>query len=675
MNLTKLFNFQYLKQNLKKSKGLLTLLVLIVPVLTTLMLIAMNNSIYEYVIEEEALSIINIIGMYAIPVLISIILCGYVYKRNSVDFINSMPMNRKTIYFTNFVAGLLVILAIQVLTLITNLICANVLTDLFIPIGMVIDSFWMMLASYIFVYSATMVAMTLSGNILTQIVVTALIVFLVPFSHMTFVTLNDDYSSNITINYDGGSNTVDTINTYDYTMPFRAISSWLYSSVSGLFSIKSIVRMLVLSVIYLLLGMYLFEKRKMENVGTSFATLKAHYLVKALTMVPMVFLICLTEADGIYLVIALTLIFIYCVLYDFILNKKIKLRYTIPFFVVTVVLLCGIYFAGNYIVDMNKDKEISIDDIQSIAIATRDYSVTMEHNTALNNFIEDRDVINEVCKTMQDIYNYYFVEDAAYSSVNSSTEYTYEYNNLEYVFIRIKLDNGKDYYSSIKINKELLDKIQKEYPYTEKADYDEFAIATQYSLLPKEDAERIKEILEKTNYDLVNNSYSTSLYSSFYAYKNHALMDFSFDVARNQEIFDIVSSNLNNKAVETLEKVNGIDGLLNNSVNIYKYNYNAKDDSYDKDYIHNDLRLEMINYIKQHYQDKCDISKEFLVISIYGIDESYRAVEFCCNMTDELKNIIESQEYTWDSESDYEVDTEDYTDVVVDADTVTQIDY
>jgi hypothetical protein len=674
MNLTKLFNFQYLKQNLKKSKGLLTLLVLIVPVLTTLMLVAMNSSIYEYVVEEGSLSLINILGMYVLPILVSIILCGYVYKRSSVDFINSMPMNRKTIYFTNFVAGLLIILATQILTLITNLICANVLTDLFIPIGMVIDSFWMMLASYIFVYSATMVAMTLSGNILTQIVVTALIVFLVPFSHMTFITLNDDYSHNITINYDGGSNTLETINTYNYTMPFRAISSWLYSSVSGLYSVKSIVKMLVLSVIYLLLGVYLFEKRKMENVGTSFATLKAHYFVKALTMVPMVFLIGLTGADGIYLGIALTLIFIYCVLYDFILNKKVKLKYTIPFFIVTVGLLYGVYYAGNYIVYMSKGKEISVDDIQSIAIATRDYSVTMEHNTALNNFIDDRDVINEVCKNMKDVYNYYYVEDTVYEP-DTNNEYTYESNNLEYVYLRIKLDNGKDYYSSIKINKELLDKIQEKYPYTEKTDYDEFAIATQYSLLPKEDAERIKEILEKTNYNGINNSYSTSIYSSFYAYKNHALIDFSFDVATNQEIFDIVSNNLNNKAVETLEKFNETDTLANNSINIYKYNYNAKNDDYDRDYIHNDLSLEMVNYIKQHYQDKCDISKEFLIITIYGMDDSYRGIEFCCNTTDELEYIIEKQEYTWDSESDYDVDTEDYSDIVADTNTVTQIDY
>ena len=200
MNLIKLCNFKYLKQNLKKSRGLLTLMILVIPVLTTLMLISLNNSRYDCAIEEVELSIINLFGMYIIPVLLSIVLLGYIYKKSSVDFINSMPLNRKTIYFTNFIGGLIIILAIQVLTLIASLICANVFTDLFVPIGMVVDTFLMMLAAYIFVYSATMLAMTLSGNILTQIVVTALILFLIPFSHMIFTIENISFND-VSIDY------------------------------------------------------------------------------------------------------------------------------------------------------------------------------------------------------------------------------------------------------------------------------------------------------------------------------------------------------------------------------------------------------------------------------------------------------------------------------------------
>ncbi len=134
MSLIKWFNGKYLLQNLKKSKGLLTLLVLIIPIITTLIIVSINASIFEVVVDEITLSYANLIGMYIIPFIISVIVGGYVYKRNSVDFINSMPMNRKTIFFTNFIAGVLIIFAIQVLTLITNLVCASIFTELFIPI-------------------------------------------------------------------------------------------------------------------------------------------------------------------------------------------------------------------------------------------------------------------------------------------------------------------------------------------------------------------------------------------------------------------------------------------------------------------------------------------------------------------------------------------------------------
>ena len=67
MSLIKWFNGKYLLQNLKKSKGLLTLLVLIIPIITTLIIVSINASIFEVVVDEITLSYANLIGMYIIP--------------------------------------------------------------------------------------------------------------------------------------------------------------------------------------------------------------------------------------------------------------------------------------------------------------------------------------------------------------------------------------------------------------------------------------------------------------------------------------------------------------------------------------------------------------------------------------------------------------------------------
>ena len=109
MNLIKLFNIKYFFQNLKKSKTLLSLTILIVPILTLLILININNMDINLTDMMYGCNTINLLGMYVIPICISFILFGYVFKRKSVDFIGSMPINRKSIFITNLIGGILII--------------------------------------------------------------------------------------------------------------------------------------------------------------------------------------------------------------------------------------------------------------------------------------------------------------------------------------------------------------------------------------------------------------------------------------------------------------------------------------------------------------------------------------------------------------------------------------
>ena len=79
MSLMKLFNLKYFLQNLKKSKALILLLLIAVPMFTSIMLLTVESA---YVMRFSELSIINIIGMYIIPIVLSMTLFDYVYKKN-----------------------------------------------------------------------------------------------------------------------------------------------------------------------------------------------------------------------------------------------------------------------------------------------------------------------------------------------------------------------------------------------------------------------------------------------------------------------------------------------------------------------------------------------------------------------------------------------------------------
>ena len=103
MNLTALFNKNYLKQNIKKSKAILLLCVIAMPIINALILLLINNNIDHNYFMDTAFIInaVNFVGMYIIPEIIAICFFNYIFNKKSVDFIGSMPINRKSVYFTN----------------------------------------------------------------------------------------------------------------------------------------------------------------------------------------------------------------------------------------------------------------------------------------------------------------------------------------------------------------------------------------------------------------------------------------------------------------------------------------------------------------------------------------------------------------------------------------------
>ena len=516
MNLTKWFNGKYLWQNLKKSKGILAVLILIIPVITTLIIISENASPYDFYIEEYTLSSVNLVGMYIVPFIISVLLTGYIYKRSSVDFINSMPMNRKTIYFTNFVGGVLVILAIQLLTLVTSLVCTKIFTEVFIPIQMIIDIFTLMLTSYIFVFSVSMLAQTISGNVITQIVVVALILFLIPFSH--FILVNQAGYDGVTweINANGIKTEIEEIKFLNYTEPFKLVSAAFGRTT--FYDEISISRMIVLSVVYLIIGMQLFEKRKMENVGTSFINLKSHYFVKGLTLVPMVFTICFVKVNSVWLGIAITLMAIYYVLYDFVVSKKVKLKYTVIGFILTVVILFGVFKTGRYIFKSPEEQAISVNDISGVGISNTFLTSKNDvQNGTLDILIQDKALIEKIFQSTKGRYRFTEMAETSEDKIVEN-----DTKPSEYVIIKIKLNNGEKIcgyvYVLSEVYEEAVEYLNRIPGYEDSLKYKEITAAADSKILDKKDIQKVKETLEKRNYNLKNGLYnidSRSIRSSF----------------------------------------------------------------------------------------------------------------------------------------------------------------
>src|SRR5699024_1102564 len=84
-----------------------------------------NNSAFMPTIND--LSGLLLFSMYLIPVILSITLFSFVYKRKSCDFIAAMPISKKQIFLTNTVGGILVLFSMQLV----NFIFLSIISLLF----------------------------------------------------------------------------------------------------------------------------------------------------------------------------------------------------------------------------------------------------------------------------------------------------------------------------------------------------------------------------------------------------------------------------------------------------------------------------------------------------------------------------------------------------------------
>ena len=108
MSLKKLFNLDYFLQNIKKSKMSILLFLLVVPIFTSLLIITAGEELMD--VSFLGLGGFNIFFMYITPFILSLSLFGYVYKKRSADFMCSMPISRKSVFTTNTIGGILLII-------------------------------------------------------------------------------------------------------------------------------------------------------------------------------------------------------------------------------------------------------------------------------------------------------------------------------------------------------------------------------------------------------------------------------------------------------------------------------------------------------------------------------------------------------------------------------------
>ena len=612
MNLKALFNFNFLKENVRKSKGLLAFLLGVIPIINIIFLIVLLTTSSSNLLEFDIVSFLTYAGIIFIPLSLSVTLFGFVLKKKSVDFILSKPISRKSLFITNTLGGILVILVFMIINTLIFGLFGLVFESLTIPFGLLVDYFLFWFISYVFMFTVINLAIVLSGNLITSVVVALIILLIVPYLNGINYITQDYYSGDnyiICENSDCKPESYYCYNdddceehllnneyrlyygkllTYNFTAPLVMLNEAANNN-DTFYNSMSLIKMIVLSVIYFAIGYFVFKNRKMENNETSFKSSFAHYLVKGITLFPICLLTyaIVEETGAIGWLISIVGIIIYSVVYDLITRREIyKPVKSLIISALLFFLFTGVY-ASYFKVFDNPEKVIKKVD-----------SITYEGMK-----ITDTDLINNIIKSLLDkntmgssyVYNFIF------TSGNTQYEVTEDINET----LNNLLQDELNIWNKEKIKKFDFNRIH----YME---YNDTMIP-----ITKELKNIIKDNIHKIDeFDIDSLSETDTLY--LYSYHNHHYESVMIPIKLDSELFNKIITYQNELFIKFREK---IDYELSYNLNGYDSDVFSDEDYYVFDYVIRSNMTKFINYLKN--DNKIDANKDLTYIRVYDMNKAY----------------------------------------------------
>ncbi|MBE7037608.1 MAG: ABC transporter permease [Ruminococcaceae bacterium] len=266
-----LFNKNLFFEDLKQNKHIMILYTIFLLLATTLPAMIMYNSYLEsrhfYMLSDvaEMLSMANpfvTIINTAAAVIFVILQFGYLYKTNSVIFYHSMPITRKNMLVTKFLAGFFAMIIPILFTFMVNL-SLNVIIgfQFWVSVANMFKIIAAVLLTTLFTYSVVMFAQSFCSNVFALIIAVMFIFLLYPVTKVvavgTFIAYMPTYYVNLTLPL------------ADYFYPM-----WITFSKTGLLKIFTpsfAIYLVIMPIILVSLSAIIYSKRKSENTNKFFA--------------------------------------------------------------------------------------------------------------------------------------------------------------------------------------------------------------------------------------------------------------------------------------------------------------------------------------------------------------------------------------------------------------------
>ncbi|MFT9076581.1 hypothetical protein [Ethanoligenens sp.] len=315
--------------------------------------------------------------MYLIPIILCMVLFGSFHTRKGSDFYHSLSNTRGSIFLSFGAAALAWYAVIAALSVLLPTLLYSILGAAVIP-SYIVQVFFTYLAGGILVAAVMLLAMSLTGTPVANLIVAAMILFL-PRVINTFFTMA--ISSSLTIIR---PQWIGVLGNMAYNIPAKfplyfllhSNGNSLIQNSDDLFLMNSAIPYtLVLAAIYFVLGWLAFRARRSESAGRSAPSRLLQHIYRCAFTLPVAMLIPFdaiyhpgTDQIGNDIIISIVALLVYF-LFELISTKKFKnLLTAAPVLLVLVALDVLLWLGANGIRNQVLNVHLTANDIQSVTI-------------------------------------------------------------------------------------------------------------------------------------------------------------------------------------------------------------------------------------------------------------------------------------------------------------------
>lgn len=367
---------------------------------------------YERTFMRLLYNPLNIVIIFILPVILSILLFSYMNEEKSSSFTHGLPISKKKLYITNIITAIFMYVIPYVINTIILLLLNLGEMGNYLPSMQILKWFGInILYNTIFFSFSTFVGMFCASKISHGI-----LTYILMYAPIGLITLGSILLEKIIFGFNAFANQIEE---FALKIPFIKIMEnfndmmYYYSDTEINLTLKTVIIYIIASIIMLFIGYLLYKKRKLEITKEFIAFKKVQSFIKyAATLTVnllayMYFYSIFDENEIASIIGSLIVTTIAYFIIEMILKKTYKVLKSIKGLSIYIIIIMVLYLIATNGALGFETKIPQIEDIKEISIIRNEQAVTFDQKENIQNILN---LHEKIINTRDTAYTEYVIE-------------------------------------------------------------------------------------------------------------------------------------------------------------------------------------------------------------------------------------------------------------------------